>query len=82
LADGPVCCERFSAENFPVKQGNNREVCSFRSIFAALESDNAAETLGFFIKFPEKKNRELFFMIKEISKGDQGILGACREAIW
>ena len=63
---------------FPVKQGNNREVCSFQSIFAALEPDNAAETLGFFIKFPGKKNRELFFMIKEISKGDQGILGVAQ----
>jgi len=41
-----------------------------------LDSDNAAETLDFFTKFPGKENRELFFMIKEISKRDQGILGA------
>jgi len=53
-----------------------RLLCSFRSIFAALESDNAAETLGFFTEFPGKENRELFFMIMEISERDQGILEA------
>ena len=41
-----------------------------------MEPDNAAETLGFFAKFPGKENRELFFIIKEISERDQGILGA------
>jgi hypothetical protein len=68
LVDDAVYCEPISSSEFPVKH--------FSAHFEADDIHKAAEMLGFFTKFPEEWNRELFFVIREFQKGYQGIFGA------
>jgi hypothetical protein len=60
-----VYCEPLSSSEFPIKQGNNRESPSFQIILWPMTSGRATEMLGFFTKFSEEWNRELFFVIRE-----------------
>jgi hypothetical protein len=79
LADDAVYCEPISSSEFPVKQGNNRESHSFQTILRLMTPHKAAEMLGFFTKFPEEWNRELFFVIREFQKDIREFSQRCRE---
>ena len=69
----------LSPVQFPVKQGNNREFQPFSDLLWLYDTQQGRGNVGLFREIPWRRNRELFFLIRDFQKGIRDFSDPYRE---